>query len=44
VELKELHAVYGELMIQAEIINARIQETKRAIAEKMNEKVEPKKE
>lgn len=40
-ELKELHEKYGELMIQAEIINARVQEVKRMIAEEMNK---PKKE
>ena len=38
-----LYEEYGELMIKAEIIQARIQEVKRKIAEDMNKKqTEPK--
>jgi len=43
VELKELHEEYGKLMIQSEILQGRVMEVKRAIAEAMN-KPEPKKE
>jgi len=34
--LKELHEEYGKLMIQAEIIQGRINDIKRQIAEEMN--------
>jgi hypothetical protein len=34
-ELKELHARYGQLMVSLEILQGQIQETKRAIAEEM---------
>lgn len=45
-ELSKLHEQYGKLMIQAEVIQAKVQETKRAIAEEMNKPApvkEPKK-
>ena len=34
--LDELYKVYGSLMIEAEIINAKIQDVKRRIAEGLN--------
>lgn len=42
-DLKELHRQYGELMIQVEIIQGKIQECKRNIAQAMNNPI-PKKE
>jgi hypothetical protein len=39
---KELMALYGELMVQAEIIQNRIIECKKKIAESMSKKEEPK--
>jgi len=35
-ELEELYKRYGELVIQAEIINNKIMETKRTIGEMLN--------
>ena len=36
-ELKELYKIYGELMIQFEILQGRINETKKRIAEAMQQ-------
>lgn len=36
--LAQLHERYGQLMIQAEIIQNQVMECKKAIAEKMSEK------
>ena len=41
-ELSKLHEQYGRLAIQLEIIQGKIQETKRAIAEAMNKPQEKK--
>jgi len=35
-ELKELYGVYGELCVQAEILQGRINETKKKIAEALS--------
>jgi hypothetical protein len=40
-ELKELYEQYGQLMIQAEVFNARINEVKRLIAEELNKSNKP---
>ena len=40
-ELKELYGIYGELQIQTEILNGRIMECKKQIAEALNRKVTP---
>lgn len=36
-ELKELYTAYGELVIQAEIVQGRIMEVKKKIAEALNQ-------
>ena len=36
IPLAELHRMYGEVMIQAEIIQGRVMETKKLIAEEMS--------
>lgn len=38
-ELKQLYAAYGELLIQGEILNAKILDCKKRIAEKLNSNV-----
>ena len=43
-ELKELYGIYGELAIQAEIINSKIIECKKQIAEALNQKLSIKEE
>lgn len=43
-ELKDLHAEYGRLLIQQEILQNMIMEVKRAIADEMNKQKEPPKE
>lgn len=40
--MEKLYAEYGELMVQMEILNGRIGDVKRRIAESINEKVEKK--
>lgn len=42
--IEKLHEQYGELMIQKEIIDNRVMEVKRAIANEMNKPKEEKKE
>jgi hypothetical protein len=39
--IKELYAIYGELIVNAEIIQARINEVKRKIAEILNKPHQP---
>ena len=41
-ELKDLHEEYGKLMIQAEIIQSKIQQVKQQIANEMNKPKEDK--
>jgi hypothetical protein len=39
--LKELYEIYGEYMIQLEILQARVMEVKKKIAEGLNKPPEP---
>ena len=40
-DLKDLYAEYGRLMVEAEILNSKINEIKRQIAEELNRRILP---